>query len=253
MLEAAEAVCCSDFNCLFSALLTEHCIFKLFQIFKQQATILVAKGHKLHPAVPGNFIFDRYKLFQNCVEVTASKAKSTHTGPTGIIAGCDPGPQVCIYVKGGMLYLQFWINFIGLKGREQHLVMQGQCGFDQAGGSGCRFCMSYVRFNRSQSTSCAAFRKIVCKNFAKSFELNLVTNPGTCTVCFHHFNGIGIDSRPPVGPPEGSCLTLAARGINSVRFPVARRTNALDNSVDPIFIVYGFIQAFQHQQTNAFA
>ena len=220
---------------------------------QQKGVILVTESQDLNTPVPGNFSLVGAEFFQHCVKVASPETERTHSGPPGAFSRCQPRPQTATDIKRGSVDLELGVHLVGLQGRENNLVMEGQGRLDQAGATGCRLGVTYIGFYRSESAFFAALVCVLTENPAQGFEFNLIADPGSRSVGLDHPDRGRLYSSLLVSSCKGLDLAFFARGVYPVGLSVTGGTESLDDGVNPVPVIQGVFQALQNQQADTFA
>ena len=186
--------------------------------------------------------------------VAAAKAEGAHARPTGVVAAAEPGAQAGVDVKGAGDEVRLGIGRVDLDGRGQHLLVQGEGGLDEAGGTGGALGVANLALHRADGAELALCLGPagVVEGQAQAAELGDVASLGARAVGLDELDGGGGVAGGLVGAHQSLGLALADGGVDALGAAVGRRADARDEGVDGVAVALGVAQALEGQHAEAF-
>ncbi len=192
-------------------------------------------------------------FFQNHVEIGAAKAKRADPCPArDSIFRADPRAGFGIDVKGCIRDIKFWVGPGDVDGRRQHLVIQRQGRFDQAGCSGGGLGVPDLRLYAAQRDVLLA-RVVFAKDLVDPLKLRRVSGYRAGAVRLDQPHGGRGKTGFRVGAPHGFGLPGWARGVDALEAAIAGRADGLDDRIDAVAVALGVSQALEHDHAQPFA
>ena len=189
-------------------------------------------------------------LFQDHMEVGATKAKGADPGPTG--AHALPALGTGLHLEGNDIEAHIRARRLEARRRRQDAVVNGEGGLDQAGSAGRALEVTDVALHTADAHGTTRPAPPGAHKGRQGVHLHLVTHHRARAVGLDEVHLGRVDARGLIGPLQRVFLTSGVGRSDPLALAIAGAPNALDDRVNAVAIALGIRETLEDENPSAF-